>query len=167
MRKLSEIKAFEDEFELFEMDAARVIGKAVRSGGQQGKQAELLWGEVMGTKVHEQLVALPDVIADSLVGYMCEEQADGSVLYILGALAPAGTAVPEGMEYRDIPACVVAKGLFGDELTDTVTRAREAGYDAEWPPFTWSAELFVLPEDEQVADTNVMPRHWLIPVKKA
>lgn len=75
MRKLSEIKAFEDEFELFEMDAARVIGKAVRSGGQQGKQAELLWGEVMGTQVHEQLVALPDVIADSLVGYMCEEQA--------------------------------------------------------------------------------------------
>ena len=49
MRKISQIKAFEQDFELFEMDGARIIGKAVRSGGRQGKQAELLWHEVLDT----------------------------------------------------------------------------------------------------------------------
>lgn len=39
MRKLSEIRAFEDEFELFELDATRVIGKAVRSDGKQQRVA--------------------------------------------------------------------------------------------------------------------------------
>lgn len=167
MRKISQIKAFEQDFELFEMDGARIIGKAVRSGGRQGKQAELLWHEVLDTPVYDQLVALPDVIADSVVGAMCEEQPDGSVLYILGALAPAGSPVPEGLTSRDLPAGIVAKGEFGDELTDTIAKAEAQGYVTAWPPFTWAAELFLLPEDEQSDDTNVMPRHWLVPVKKA
>lgn len=167
MRKISQIKSFEQDFELFEMDAARIIGKAVRSGGRQGRQAELLWHEVLDTPVYDQLVALPDVIADSVVGAMCEERPDGSVLYLLGALAPADSPVPEGLEYRDLPASIVARGEFGDELTDTIRKAEEQGYTADWPPFTWAAELFLLPEDEQSDDTNVMPRHWLVPVKKS
>ena len=89
------------------------------------------------------------------------------MLYILGALAPAGSPVPEGLTSRDLPAGIVAKGEFGDELTDTIAKAEAQGYVTAWPPFTWAAELFLLPEDEQSDDTNVMPRHWLVPVKKA
>lgn len=39
MRNFSEIRAFEDEFELFELPASRLIGLEVRNGGALGNTA--------------------------------------------------------------------------------------------------------------------------------
>jgi hypothetical protein len=61
MRNISEIKAYEDEFELFELPAVRVIGKEARSGGALGNTAPALWGEVFGSNNSTIILGLPHV----------------------------------------------------------------------------------------------------------
>lgn len=169
MRTISQIRAFEDDGEVFEMPAVRIIGVERRSGGKLGNQAHLLWNDVLEGDVHAALLALPTVVPDALFGWMCDpDPSDGSYRYILGAMTPAGTPVPPGTGFvaLDVPAGLCFKGQYSDELTDTVAQAGEMGYDADWTPFTWNAELFIGAEDEQADDSNLMPRHWIIPVRK-
>ena len=116
MRNISEIKAFEDEFELFELLVVRIIGKEVRSGGSLGNTAPALWGEVFSSGACNILFGLPHVV-NGLYGWTCEyEAATDTFIYIVCAMTPAGTPVPDGFVYRDIPTTVVAKGLFGEDI---------------------------------------------------
>ncbi|GEM_PF-4245429 len=166
MKKIYDVKPFEEEFELLEMDAVRIIGLEIACSDPKGQEAALIWNDLLGTKAHEQLVALPDVLnGEALFGFMVNPKADGSFTYLLGAMTPAGTAVPEGFAYMDLPGGTVAKGCFGDSLTKTIERIKEKGFAPNWTPFTWNAEMFFQAEDEQYGDTNLMPRRWIIPVK--
>lgn len=166
MKKITEVKPFEEDFELLAMDKVRIIGLTVECHDPRGEEASLLWYNLLGTETQDKLVALPDVLGgEALFGFMLNPKEDGSFTYLLGAMTPAETPVPDGFSYMDVPACTVAKGCFGDTLTQTLDRIKEKGYAPDFAPFKWNAEMFFRAEDEQYGDTNRMPRRWIVPVK--
>ncbi|MHC1695952.1 MAG: GyrI-like domain-containing protein [Eubacteriales bacterium] len=166
MRHISQIKAFEDDFELFELPAVRIIGRQVKSGGALGNTAPALWGEVFGSEDCGTLLSLPHIVPDGLYGWTCEPDGD-TFIYIVCAMTPADTAVPEGFIFRDIPATVCAKGLFGEDIPSTIERAKSLGYVTNWEPYGWNAELYIHAEEENPPKQGCNPWHWLVPVRKA
>ena len=145
----------------------RIIGKEVSSGGALGNTAPALWDDVFASGAHDVLMSLPHVLNDSLYGWTCEySPATDTFVYIVCAMTPADTLVPEGFVYRDIPKTICAKGLFGESVPQTVKRAKELGYTTNWEPYGWNAELYIHEEEENPPKKDCMPWHWLVPVKR-
>ena len=93
--------------------ATRVIGKQVTCG--LGEDAEnpgpALWDSMFTDGSLEYLMNLPQRATPDRdnVGWMGEyDPASNTYIYIAGILAEAGTPVPSGYVYRDIPACEMA-----------------------------------------------------------
>lgn len=168
MRNVSEICAFEDDFELFHLPAVRIIGKEVRNGGELGNTAPTLWDEMYSSGNCDTLMELPQMVDNSLFGWTCEyDPKTNTFIYIVCAMTPAGTPVPDGFVYRDIPETVCAKGLFGEDVPQTIERAAKLGYVSNWEPYGWNAELYIREEEENPPKDGCMPWHWLVPVKKS
>ena len=167
MKNFSEITAFHDEFEVFYLPRARIIGKEVRNGGPLGNTAPDLWKEVYESGAVEVLAALPHILKDSLYGWTCEYDAQtDTFVYIVCALVTADTPVPEGFVYRDIPETVCAKGLYGEGMEQTFERINECGYTPNWEPYGWNAELYIQAEEDNPPKQVDMPWHWIVPIKK-
>ena len=168
MKHFSEIRAFEDAFELYHMPAVRIIGQETRNGGALGNTAPALWDEMFHSGAYEVLKTLPPVLEDSLYGWTCEyDAASDTFVYIVCAVTPANTPVPEGYCYRDIPETDCAKGLYGESVQQTVERARQAGYVPNWEPYGWNAEMYLQAEEDHPPKQVTAPWHWLVPVRKA
>lgn len=166
MQHLSTIKPFETEFKMYHLPAVRIIGKEIRNGGSIGNTAPQLWGEMYGSGAMEQLKALPSVIEGCTFGWTCEyDAASDTFVYIVCVMTPAGTPVPEGMVYRDIPETDCAVGLYGESVPETVARANAAGYTTNWEPYGWNAELYLQAEEEDPPKQGCTPWRWLVPVK--
>lgn len=167
MKEFFEIKAFENNFEIYHLPKARVIGKEVRNGGTIGNTAPALWAEVFESGASEVLMALPHILKGCLYGWTCDYDAEtDTFIYMVCALTPADTPVPEGFVYRDIPETYCAKGLYGEEMSQTIARIHEQGYVTNWEPYGWNAELY-LPEEEADPPKQVdTPWHWIIPVRE-
>lgn len=167
MKEFSEIKAFDDEFELYHLPKVRIIGKETRNGGALGNTAPALWDAAFQSGAYDHLKKLPHVLRDSLFGWTCEYDATtDTFVYIVCAVTPADTPVPEGYSYRDIPETVCAKGLYGETVQQTIERARTAGYVPNWDSYGWNAECYLDAEEQQPPKQTDMPWHWIVPVKK-
>lgn len=166
MRNISEIKPFEDEFEVFDLPAVRIIGKEARCGGALGNTAPALAAETLKPETWNILMQLPLVLKDGL-GFTCDyDKETDTFSYLVSVMTPAGTPVPEGFSFRDVPATCCAKGLFGEGVTQTIVRAREMGYVTNWEPYGWNAEFYVQEEEENPPKTECPTCHWLVPVRK-
>jgi predicted transcriptional regulator YdeE len=167
MRNISEIKPFEHEFELFTLPAVRIIGKEARCGGALGNTAPALAEETLKPDIWNVLLQLPLVLKDGL-GWTCDyDKQTDTFSYLVCVMTPAGTAVPDGFAYRDIPETICAKGLFGEDVPKTIERAKELGYVTNWEPYGWNAELYIEEEEENPPKTGCDTCHWLVPVRKA
>ncbi len=166
MRNFSEIKAFENNFELFHLSKARVIGMEIRSGGSMGNTAPVVWKKVFQNGAFDILKSLPQVLNNSFYGWTCDHDAESDTFsYIVCVLTPAGTPVPEGFVYRDIPETICTKGLYGENFFETLERAKELGYEPNWEPYGWNAELYLDAEEDNPPKQVDTPWHWVIPVK--
>lgn len=113
------------------------------------------------------LKTLPHILNDSLYGWLCEYDAESNTfVYIVCAMTPANTPVPEGFIYRDIPETDCAKGLYGENVSQTMKRAQEIGYTMNLDPYVWNAELYVQEEEDNPPKQADTPWHWIVPVKK-
>ena len=167
MRGFAEIQAFEEAFELFSLPRIRVIGKEVRNGGALGNTAPALWDEVFSSGAYEVLKGLPQMLEDANYGWTCEYDAKtDTFVYMVCAITPENTPVPEGFTYRDYPETVCAKGLYGESVMQTVERAKELGYVPNWKLCGWNAELYLDAEEKKPPKACAQPWHWLVPVKK-
>ena len=167
MKFFSEIKAFEDEFDVFHLPKARIIGKEVRNGGSLGNTAPTLWTEMFESGAIDVLTALPHILNDSLFGWTCEYAPDtDTFVYIVCALTPADTPVPDGFICRDIPETLCAKGLYGEGMPKTLERIESLGYTPNWEPYGWNAELYLHAEEDNPPKQVDTPWHWIVPVKK-
>lgn len=167
MKNFSEIKAFEDKFELYHLPESRIIGKAIRNGGKLGNTAPALWDETFQSGAYDTLKSMPHVLKDSLYGWTCEYDAESDTfVYIVCAVVPANTPVPDGFMYRDIPETICAKGIYGESVQETIERANELGYEPNWEPYGWNAELYLQAEEDNPPKQVDMPWHWIVPVKK-
>lgn len=167
MKSISEIRSFEDSFEVYHLPAVRIIGREVRNGGAIGNTAPALWTEVYASGDAEKLMALPQVLDDSMYGWTCEYDPEtDTFIYIVCVMTPVGTPVPDGFVYRDIPETLCAKGLYGEDVPQTIRRAEDAGYATNWEPYGWNAELYLGEEEQNPPKPCATPWHWLVPVKK-
>lgn len=167
MRSFSDIKAFENDFEVFHLPKSRIIGKEIRNGGALGNTAPALWDEVFSSGVHSILTSMPHILEGSLYGWTCEYDGEtDTFVYLVCALTPADTPAPDGFVYRDIPETAVAKGKYGESVPQTIKRAKAMGYETNWEPYGWNAELYLQAEEDNPPKPADMPWHWLVPVKK-
>ncbi len=82
-------------------------------------------------------------------------------------ISPADTPVPEGWDYRDLPASYVAKGAYGDEVGDVVAKLKVHGYHTCYTDLGWNAELYFYEEEANPPKQDCSPFRWLVPCRKA
>lgn len=166
MRSISEIKAFEEEFEILFIPKSRIIGKEARCGGALGNTAPALAERTINSIDWVTLKKLPHVM-DYGCGWTCDYDASTDTFsYIVGFITPADTPVPEGFVYRDVAQTLCAKGLFGEDVNKTVERATEAGYITNWQSSPWNTEFYIDEEEQSPPKEDCIPCHWLVPVKQ-
>jgi len=115
------------------------------------------------------LMALPRIAGDALYGWTCEHNpADDTHCYLVCALTPAGTPIPEGFVYRDYPETPCARGCYDEEFAPTMEHIKAAGYTPNWEACPWNAELYLQDEEDHPPVKNCAQQfRWLIPVCKA
>jgi len=155
------------EVAVYSMPDVRVIGKAVvckRNGGSVG----WLWQECAESGLIDSLCRLPRVIPGSMVGWTGNADNEaGTFVYLLGVMTPAGTPVPEGGDHRDLPASLVAKGLYGKGLAHTVGEMATLGYRPRYSALGWNSELYLEGEELGVGEEVDGDWSWLVPCEKA
>ena len=166
MKTVSELRPFGTRLEVVHLPAARIIGLEARSGGALGNTAPALWNQVLSTGVADALRRLPLLVPGSLFGWTCEYDAPtDTFIYLVCALTPANAPVPEGFSHRDIPETDCVLGLFGEDIPQTLERAKQHGRVPNWEPWGWNAELYFDREMERPPEGIETPWHWLVPVK--
>ena len=166
MKTVSQIRPFEERIEIYHLPASRIIGVETRSGGKLGNTAPALWDSVFKSGADKTLRSLPSLIPESLLGWTCEYDAKtDTFVYIVCALTPASTPVPEGFTYRDWPETLCAKGQFGEDVGQTLERMKALGYAANWEVCPWNAELYLDAEMENPPRQCETPWRWLVPAK--
>lgn len=159
MRNITEMKVMmpEDDFEILFLPTVRVIGKETRCGGHLGNTALKLIEETFASEEWKTAQLLPKVIEND-VDWMCDYNSrDNTFAFIHCFITPAGTPVPEGLVYRDIPETFCAKGVCGENENKTIERAAKAGYAVSYEPYLWNTEI-IFPDVDKSC--------WLIPVKE-
>lgn len=86
--------------------------------------------------------------------------------YMPGVICPANTPVPDGLDFRDLPASFVAKGIYGDQanMMDVITNIKQLGFTTCYMALGWNVKLF-LGDDEKTKRSNT-PCRWLVPCIK-
>ena len=105
---------------------------------------------------------LPLVINDSMVCWTGDSPGESNYYtYMPGIICPAGTPVPDGLDFRDLPQSFVAKGLYGDEVFDVIQKYKLLGYTTCYTDLGWNAKLFI--GDDEIAKHENTPCRWLVP----
>lgn len=99
-------------FQIRPLPALRVIGKAVYPKmDMKENPIPAFWDQCFADGTFKTLTDLPaEHIDKDYVGFMCEWDGKVTFTYICGMLLAAGTPVPDGFIYKDIPASTVAVG---------------------------------------------------------
>ena len=173
-RDISEIEPFQKVFEIFIMPPAIVIGKEVSLPlhGKKPLPASSHWDQIIKTEAWKTLKALPHVIKKSSCGWTCDYVSETDTFsYILSILAPAGTTVPVGFQYRNVPQTMVAVGLWGDTMNKVIERMKKMGFVTSWydnPGLGWNTELYLSDEQENPPEKpkpNKEGCRWMVPCK--
>ena len=171
MKNLSELIATSpEEHEIFIMPNVRIIGIAKQCTFEDDNAGisphEDYWNEFFSFRL--LIDKLPLVIKDSMVCWTgdCLKEAN-YYTYMPGVICPADTPVPNGLDYRDLPAAFVAKGVYGDQrnMADVHKYFNELGFAACYTDLGWDAKLFL--GDEEKKNHYNSPCRWLIPCQKA
>jgi len=174
-RGINEMKAHHKEFEIFKVPASRLIGKekSLPLHGAGPLPARPFWEECFASEEWEKTIrVLPQVIPESNFGWTCDYvPATDTFSYLCSVLTPAGTPVPEGWQFRDVPETLAAVGLWGDRLMeDVVPKLQAMGFEPAWGDAGcgWNAELYLHKEkvEDQPPDGNAQGCRWVVPCKK-
>ena len=144
-----------EKIEFIKIPNARIIGREVSHSIAEGAENPVpdLWGRSFGDGTIDMLKKLPLAMPGYTIGWMGEF--DGQNFnYIAGVIAAENASVPEGMSYRDLTACDVAKGYIYGNLQNgdvyvnahglTVSGISNSGFVVD-NSFGWSAEVY--PDD--------------------
>lgn len=158
-----------EEHEIFIMPDVRIIGIARKCTFDNDSQGitphEDYWNEFLSFK--PVIERLPFVIKDAMVCWTGDSlKGSNYYTYMPGVICPAGTAVPNGLDYRDLPASYVAKGIYGDErnMGDIFNYFKTLGFTTCYTDLGWNAKLYV--GDNEKANHCNSPCRWLVPCVK-
>lgn len=158
--------------EFIELPAVRMIGIHVLHGGGDNP-VHALWDRCFSEGVFNVLERLSPVIA-YWVGWMGDYNPEtGRFSYIAGLLMPAGTAVPDGFDYRDLAPCIVGNGFINGDFSApdafshshdlTVSGIVKNGYEPDYS-YGWSAEAYAR---DLAFDAEAGTINYFCPCRKA
>ena len=168
VKNINEIKPFVEEQEVFVMPEVRIIGITGRCKLHTGSNDDVMevW-QRLDDAVWAKMENLPRVMPNTVLGWTgdCPEGSD-TYSYIISVVCPAGTPVPEGLDYRDLPASYVAKGEYGDDIGGVVNKFTPKGFVTCYTDLGWNAELYLDEEEKNPPKENCSPFRWLVPCVK-
>ncbi len=99
-------------FEFRSLPAMRIIGKAIcPKMDMQDNPIPAFWSKCFTDGTFKILTELPAEHVDKdYVGFMCDWDGKDTFTYICGMLLAAGTPVPAGFDFKDVPASTAAVG---------------------------------------------------------
>lgn len=166
MKNLNEIKAFVEEQEIFLMPDVRIIGKAYRcTFSWEETPWDRIWDD--WEQIQSVLSSLPKVLKNGWISWTGDSpEGSDHYTYMPCVICPVDTPVPEGLNYRDLPASYVAKGEYGAAINDVVMNFTLQGYKTCYTDLGWNAELYLYDEENNPPKENCSPFRWLVPCVK-
>ena len=131
-----------EKMEFIKIPNVRIIGYEVTHDGKKNP-VPALWKQMVNDGTLDMLKSLPLAISNCSIGWMGDAKGN-TFKYIAGVVAVENTPVPEGMQYRDLPACDVAKGyVTGHKNAHNLTFKGiiENNFEPDYS-FGWSAEVY-------------------------
>ena len=165
MNDISMIKPRADKIEIFSMPNVILAGKA-RRNSSLADGAPGLWREMGEKKLFDIINGMPKAISNHLMGWSgdCpedESNVDRDFTYMIGALVPYDTPIPDALDYRVLRGTLVAKSVLGADMYETISQLNEMGYETNYGDCNgWNAELYLDGEEDEDKWC------WLIPVRK-
>lgn len=158
--------------DFLELPAARMIGVSVLNGGGENP-VPALWARCFRERTFQELEQHSPVL-DCWVGWMGEYNSEsGTFTYLAGMLMPADSEVPRGLDYRDVPPCLVGKGYINGDFANgdvfahahelTIKGIIQEGYEPDYSR-GWSAEAYPKELSFEAEEGTI---HYLCPCKKA
>lgn len=140
------------KIEFTQIPNVRIIGREVSHSLKEGAENPVptLWEKSFCDGTVDMLKKLPLAVPDCTIGWM-GDVAGENFKYIAGVLAVENTPVPEGMQYRDISACDIARGyIYGNlhngdvycHAYDLTAGGIAANHFTPDDTFGWSAEVY-------------------------
>ena len=105
-----------EKIEFIKIPNVRIIGREVAHSMAENEENPIpsLWSQMFNDGTVDMLKKLPLAILDCTIGWMGDTEGQ-TFKYIAGVICESNTPVPEGMQYRDLLACDVAKGyIYGN-----------------------------------------------------
>lgn len=166
MKDISQIVPFIAEQEIFKMPDVRIIGKAYRCTFEWEQTPwEKIWND--WESIQKVLKLLPKILLNGWISWTGDSpEGSNYYTYMPCVICPKNTPVPEGLDYRDLPASYVAKGDYGAEINDVVAKFLSAGYKTCYTDLGWNAELYLYEEENNPPKTDCSPFRWLVPCIK-
>jgi len=150
-----------------------VVGRAIKvPSSMETNPIPALWGQCFGDGTFETLDALESYhLEKDYVGWMGEWDEEGFV-YICGMLMRPDVPVPEGFDFRELPAAKAAVGWIQGQEWEVVTAAHELtvgalaeqGYEPNWAA-GWSMELYNCPRYTNPDENGELILDYYIPIK--
>ena len=162
-----------EKIEFIEIPNVRIIGCEVKCSLKDGTEnaGHILWDRIWYDGTIEMLKKLPLAINHYTIGWMGEAK-DQSYTYIAGVIAVENTPVPEGIQYRDLIGCNIAKGFIkgafsnGDVFINahnlTVNGIETNNFMPDYS-IGWSAEIYPNDLDFNSTEGTIS---YLLPYKK-
>lgn len=140
------------KIEFIALPNVRIIGREAACTLKPGAENPVpaLWAKSFEDGTISMLKKLPLAVPGCTIGWMGDVQGQ-DYRYIAGVIAKEGVPVPNGMQYRDLPACDTAKAyIFGNlQNGDVYANAYEltikgiaANHGEPEEAFGWSAEIY-------------------------
>ncbi|MEO3945968.1 AraC family transcriptional regulator [Gorillibacterium sp. CAU 1737] len=162
------------KIEFLDLPAVRMIGKKVINGAGDNPDNPVpaLWATCFEENAFEPLERSFPVV-DRYVGWMGEyDQETNTFTYLAGMLLPAGSAVPEGFDYRDLAPCRVGDGYINGSFANgdvfchahelTVGGILENGHEPDYSQ-GWSAEVYPKDLSFEAEEGTI---HYFCPCRK-
>jgi AraC family transcriptional regulator len=141
----------------------RAVGREIRTKAMT-QDIPALWVRCFSDGTYEKLLELkeyilPEKLGDEYISCVSEPDEEGGFSYLVGMLMKEGTLVPEGFDFRDIPACTVAKteiegeeyDIYKNEFTLTKEAVKQNGYEVDYDNFfafeVYTDEKFGIPKN--------------------
>ncbi|MHB0859086.1 MAG: GyrI-like domain-containing protein [Anaerolineae bacterium] len=168
MKDIGELTGAPREQEILSMPDVRVIGKAYTctfASDQAGTSPhDDYWNAFFALAPLTD--RLPRIVLNAIVCWTGDSpMGSDHYTYMPGILCPAGTPVPDGLDHRDLPASLVAVGVYGDEVDDVIGKFVPLGYATCYTDLGWNAKLFLT--DDEIRRHENAPCRWLVPCVKA
>ena len=163
MKNINEMIPFVEEQEIFIMPDVRIIGKAYRcTFNWEETPWDKIWSEYEAAQ--EAIQSLPKIVENGFISWTGDSpKGSDYYTYMPAVICPANTPIPDGLDYRDLPASYVAKGEYGDEINDVVNKFTPNGFATCYTDLGWNAELYLYDEEKNPPKKDCSPFRWLVP----